>query len=87
MTSGDNLVMEKEKSDTKITNNIKAPEPLPSGWGMQRLPSGRILFVDNKNPDDAVDEEEEAYKLQNKVQKTRESFLPMSSTFSINQCY
>ena len=29
----------------------------------------RILFVDNKNPDDAVDEEEEAYKIQNKVQK------------------
>ena len=29
----------------------------------------RILFVDNKNPDDAVDEEEEAYKVQNKVQK------------------
>ena len=29
----------------------------------------RILFVDNKNPDDAVDEEEEVYKVQNKVQK------------------
>lgn len=25
------------------------PEPLPLGWAMQRLPSGRILFVDNKN--------------------------------------
>lgn len=48
--SGDNLVMEKEKNGKMIHNEMKiSPEPLPSGWGMQRLPSGRILFVDNKN--------------------------------------
>ena len=44
----------------------------------------RILFVDNKNPDDAVDEEEEAYKIQNKVQKDHEIFFTNSSTFSMN---
>ena len=44
----------------------------------------RILFVDNKNPDDAVDEEEEAYKIQNKVQKDHEIIFTNSSTFSMN---
>jgi hypothetical protein len=30
---------------------FQLPDPLPAGWEMRKHPSGRVLFVDNKNQD------------------------------------
>ena len=44
--SEDEEEIETKDSETKPPS---PPKTLPSGWGMQKLPSGRILFVDNGN--------------------------------------
>ena len=47
---------EENESDSASESEVKEPEKsksppksLPAGWAMQKLPSGRILFVDNSN--------------------------------------
>ena len=36
---------------SNLKSQFQLPDSLPSGWEMRKHPSGRILFVDNKNQD------------------------------------
>ena len=47
--SGQESSSESEVAEVPEEPKKSPPKSLPTGWAMQRLPSGRILFVDNSN--------------------------------------